>query len=142
MTRGTIGRVAGLALLALALAAPLAAQTPEERAAREVAERWLAHLDAEEYEASWAEAGRIFQRAVSEAQWVQQATALRQQVGGIEEREYLASESATDPQGAPPGDYVNVQYRSRFGTVGQATEVVVLVREAERGWRVVGYFLQ
>lgn len=130
------------AFIILALAAPVGAQTPEEAAAREVADDWLESLDAGEFATTWREAAVVFQNSIDEDEWVEQASSLRQQVGEIEGREFVASESATDPEGAPPGEYVNVQYRSEFGTAGPAAEVVVLMDEEERGWRVVGYFLQ
>lgn len=125
-----------------ALAAPLAAQTPDEAAAREMADDWLALVDAGDFEASWTEAGRIFQRSVAQDGWTHQIAALRQQVGKAESREYVTAESMSNPPGAPPGDYVNIQYRSEFSSAGSAVEMVVLTREEGRGWRVVGYFLQ
>lgn len=128
--------------LALALAAPLAAQTPAEAGAREAAEAWLAHLDAEEYQATWREAAATFQEAISEAAWAQQAASLRQQTGGVASREFLRAQSQTNPPGAPPGEYVAIQYDSEFNTAGRATEVVLLTAEEGRGWRVIGYSIQ
>lgn len=129
-------------LIALALAGPLAAQTPDEAAAKEMSDRWLTLVDDGDFEASWTEAGRIFQQSVAQDGWTQQIAALRQQVGEAERREYVTAQSTSNPPGAPPGDYVSIQYRSEFSTAGPAVEMVVLTREEGRGWRVVGYFLQ
>lgn len=137
-----LGRAFFLPLLVFALAVPATAQTPGEEAAREAAESWLELLDAEDFAKTWEEAASFFQESIGEDEWVQQVTTIRQQTGEVEDRDYVASESETDPDGVPEGEYVNIQYQSEFGTAGAAAEVVVLVHEEERGWRVVGYFLQ
>jgi hypothetical protein len=116
------------------------AEAPQE--AREVAESWLALLAAEEFAASWQEAASTFQSAVTEEQWTAQAAAVRAQVGEVENRELAGSEAMTNPPGAPPGDYLQLRYRSTFQLAGEAMETVALVQDGERGWRVVGYFVQ
>jgi hypothetical protein len=136
---------ARLALIAclplLVLTTPAAAQEgePEPEAA---AETWLALLDGGEFTSSWEEAAHLFQQAVSAQDWAQQAGLVRQQVGEVVARDLVDVQQATDPDGVPPGEYANVRYDSEFGTIGKAIEVVSLVREAERGWRVAGYFVQ
>jgi len=116
--------------------------TAVDPAATEAAESWLALLDAGEYHESWAEAGRTFQDAMTAETWAQQAASARQQVGEPVAREIAQTTPMTDPPGAPPGEYVQIQYRSEFSEVGAANEMVVVVNEADRGWRVVGYFVQ
>ncbi len=135
----------GIALLLLALPAILvgaSTATPAETEATEAAESWLALLDAREFHESWAEAGETFQDAFTAEAWAEQAAGTRQQLGEVVSREVTATTPLTDPPGAPPGSYVQVQYRSEFSEIGPANEMVVVVDESARGWRVVGYFVQ
>jgi len=136
----------GWILLALCclMAAPamLAAQDQRNEEAMEAARSWLALVDSEEYEDSWEEAARSFRSAVTVEAWSAQLTAGRAQVGTAEERELARSEAMTDPPGAPPGEYVQVTFRSTFSGAGQVTENVVLTHDGDRGWRVAGYFIQ
>jgi len=133
----------GLLLLAVCwlLAAPaaLAAQVDAAHAAREAAQRWLALVDTEDYTASWEAAARSFQSA---EHWSARLTAGRAQVGAVEERELARSQPMTDPPGAPPGEYMQLRYKSTFSGAERVVENVVLVRDGDRGWRVAGYFIR
>lgn len=126
------------------LAAPgfAAAQAEAPAEAREAAQAWLALVDGEDYAASWEAAARPFQAAVAAEAWTAQLTAGRAQVGAVEERELAHSQAMTDPPGAPPGEYMQLQYQSSFAGAGRVVENVVLVRDGDRGWRVAGYFIQ
>lgn len=135
------GKALALIAVCYLLVAPTAVAAQTEGAA-EAAEEWLALVDAEDYGASWAEASRSFQSAVTAETWAAQLTAGRAQVGAVEERELAHTQPMTDPPGAPAGEYVQLRYDSAFGGVGRVTEHVVLVRDGERGWRVAGYFIQ
>lgn len=132
--------IAGCLALVLAAANPYA--NDGDPAAREAAAAWLTLLDAGDYEATWNEAARVFQSALGADVWAQQATAVRQQVGELVSRAVTDVQEATDPPGAPPGRYINIRYESEFSEVGAAMEMVALLHEDERGWRVAGYFVQ
>lgn len=108
----------------------------------EAAESWLAFMDADEYHESWTEAGQTFQAAFTAEAWAEQAAGVRQQIGNIVVREVTHTTPMTDPPGAPPGEYVQIHYRSEFSEAGAANEMVVVVNEGDRGWRVAGYFVQ
>lgn len=138
MTRTIRGLVAACCVLGAAL--PAAAQ--QEEAATRAAGEWLALVDSAAYAASWEAAARSFQAAVTAEAWSAQLTTGRAQVGKVQTRNLVRSESATNPPGAPPGEYVQLQYDSQLETLGPASEVVVLVRDGDRGWRVAGYFLR
>jgi hypothetical protein len=132
-----------LGVLATGLATPALAQdTPPELAAREAAETWLDWLAAGEFQTTWEEAGEMFRAATTAEGWAAQAAAGHQQIGDVMGRAVAEVRTVTDPPGAPPGDYVHIRYSSDFSVIGAATETVILVREAERGWRVIGYFVQ
>lgn len=131
--------IALLPLLLVAAGMGSATTDPEASSAASV---WLALIDAGEYQESWNEAALVFQQAVTGDQWVQQGAAVKQQVGDLVSREEAGMETATDPPGAPPGEYITITYSSEFTQAGAANEVVILTKEEERGWRVIGYFVQ
>lgn len=132
-----------LAGLALASATPALGQaTVADSAAVVAAEDWLAWLAAGEYQTSWEEAGEMFRAETTPEAWAEQAAAGHLAIGDIVARELAELHAVTDPHGAPPGDYVHIRYLSEFDVAGPAMETVVLIREAERGWRVIGYFVQ
>jgi hypothetical protein len=126
----------------MAAPAALAAQAEAPAEAVEAAQSWLVLMDADDYARSWEEGARSFQAAVTADGWAAQFAPLRAQLGSVGDRELAGSERMTDPPGAPAGEYLHLQYTSTFSGVGRVSENVVLVREAERGWRVAGYFLQ
>jgi hypothetical protein len=139
--RGAQLALAVVTLLVVVTAVAAGEHGPEARA-EVAASEWLALMDRAQYEASWGQASSLFQGAVTAERWAEQAVALRAQVGEPASREVAQVQPVTDPPGAPPGSYVNIVYRSEFSVLGEATEVVALVDEGERGWRVVGYFVQ
>lgn len=138
------------AALALLLACPslgaapaLAAQAvTAEPAAREAAEKWLAMVEAGDFQASWDEAGEMFREGTTAQAWARQAADGQQRIGEVVARELAEQHAVTDPPDAPPAEYVFLRYHSQFSVAGPALETVVLIREVERGWRVIGYFVQ
>jgi hypothetical protein len=138
-------RIGGISLAAACLLASptgLPAQDSPQEEALEAARSWVALVDSEEYRESWDEAARSFQASVTPEAWSAQLSAGRAQVGAVEERGDPRVEAMVDPPGAPPGEYVQVIFRSRYSGAGYLMENVVLTREEDRGWRVVGYFIQ
>jgi hypothetical protein len=137
---GTLLLLAGLPL---GSARPgLAQPAVADPAAPGAAMTWMASLAAGEYQTSWEEAGEMFRASTTFEAWAQQAATAQRQIGDVLSRELGELRAVTDPPGAPPGDYVHIRYRTEFTVIGMATETVVLIREEERGWRVIGYFVQ
>lgn len=116
--------------------------TEDERAAQAVADAWLDLIDDQEYAESWNEAAPAFQEAVTVEQWTEQAGTVRQQVGAVQEREFEAAESSTDPPNAPAGEYVLITYKSAFANLPSATETVATMKQEDGSWKVAGYFVQ
>lgn len=110
----------------------------QEADARRAAQNWLALIDSGQYEQSWAEAARAFQRAVTAEAWARQAASARQRSGASISRELVSDTDVTDPPGVPPGEYFRIRYETECST-GLIRETVLLVRESGRGWRVVSY---
>lgn len=109
--------------------------------AQEAAEAWLAHVDADRYEASWEAAAEPLRQQVSQTQWEQAGRQVRQQVGAIRGRTLEDARHTTDIPQAPPGEYVVLIYRTSFER-GSATEQLIMMLEDDGAWRAVGYFVR
>ncbi|MBB3220834.1 DUF4019 domain-containing protein [Pseudoduganella umbonata] len=110
--------------------------------AKRAAEEWLALVDAGQYKASWEQAAEPLRKAVSIAQWEQGGRAARMPVGAFQERSLASSTYTTTLPGAPQGQYVVLQYTTRFADRANAVETVTPMLEADGKWRVSGYFLK
>lgn len=106
------------------------------------ADEWLALVDAGRYKVSWEQAAEPLRKAVSVTQWEQGARAVRMPVGAFQERTLASSTYTTTLPGAPQGQYVVLQYTTRFADRANAVETVTPMREADGKWRVSGYFLR
>jgi hypothetical protein len=130
-------------LLAVCLPALLAASTPAPRGVQEpvwrAAGAWLGLLDARNYTESWNQAARVFQRAVTAEAWARQAAPLRERSGDPIARELVDIDEVTDPPGVPPGDYVRLQFKCECSRAGLVQEIMLMVNDGERGWRVASY---
>ncbi len=113
-----------------------------EQAARASAEAWLAQVDAGDYEGSWAEAASYFRQAVSAERWAEMARAAREPLGALASREFTGSRYAVTLPGAPDGEYVILQYRSRFEKKQKAVETVTPTKDRDGAWRVSGYYIR
>ena len=131
------------AILAAALAAPAHAQDPESVAdAQEAAERWLAQLDAGNYTGAWRDASASLRKAVPQPQFEAGTRQVRTPLGSASDRALKSATYQTTLPGAPDGQYVVIQYITRFANKEQAVETVTPMREQDGSWRVSGYFVQ
>lgn len=133
-----------LFVLAVALALPMAhAQQPDAVAgAVAAADRWLKLADADDGAATWSQAASSFQNAVTQSAWVQALKQARQPFGAVKSRKLLSSEFRNSLPGAPPGDYVVIQYETQFEHRERAVETLIPMREPDGSWKVSGYFVK
>lgn len=111
-------------------------------AAKAAADKWLALVDAGQYKASWEQAATPLRNAVSLAQFEQGGRAVRMPVGAVQQRTLASSKYTTTMAGAPPGQYVVLEYATRFADRANAVETVTPMLDADGTWRVSGYFLK
>lgn len=131
------------AMLATALAAPAYAQDPESVAdAKEAAERWLTQLDAGNYAGTWRDAATSLRTTVPQAQFEAALRQARTPLGTASDRALKSATYSTTLPGAPDGQYVVIQYTTRFANKEQAVETVTPMREQDGSWRVSGYVVQ
>ncbi len=131
-----------LGLAVLTTARPAAAQSPEQ-AAQHAAERWLALVDSAQYAESWTQAAAAFRTALSQGGWDTTMMRVRSPLGAARSRELLGAQYSSTLPGAPPGEYVVLQFRTVFADrTAPAVETVVPMKEPDGTWRVSGYFIR
>jgi len=127
-------------ILLLSVAASLRAADPPEKPAQAAAESWLALVDAGKYAESWDAAASLFKKALTKEQWVDSVGKARAPFGKLESRKLLGAKLLHEAPGAPPGDYVVMQYEAKFP--GQtAVETITPMRDGD-AWRVSGYYVR
>lgn len=118
-----------------------AAISPDIQAADTAARGWLALIDSNDFAASWQQAAALFKSSISQQQWLDALHGARTPLGKLQARTLQSAMPAHTLPGAPPGDYVVIQYRTRFDNRAEAIETVTPQREADGRWRVAGYFI-
>ena len=114
----------------------------QEQIAVKSAEKWLALVDQGKYAESWDEAAGIFKNAVSKDKWVETINGLRPAFGKVLQRDLKTKTYKTSVPGAPNGEYVIIQFQTKFENKESAIETVTPVKEQDGVWRVSGYFIK
>jgi len=83
-------------------------------AAVQAAQASLELLDQGKYSESWQQLPQSYKSLVSENQWVTAIKNARASLGKLKSRKLIAKEYASDPPGAPEGEYVFIQFETVF----------------------------
>ncbi len=135
--------VVALTLLVLSmLVCGVFGETEKEKQAIVKAKAWLALVDSGDYEKSWENASSLFRSAVDQAGWKQALGATRAPLGKVATREVKSAEFATSLPGAPDGEYVVIQFSTKFEMKNAAIETVTPMLDKDGTWRVSGYFIK
>ena len=113
-----------------------------EQAAIAAAEKWLDFVDNERYEASWDEAATLLKSAVKKSDWDAKIRAARSPLGTVVSRELTSFQYHTDLPGAPDGEYVVIEFKTRFEYKSMAIETITPMLDADSFWRVSGYYIR
>lgn len=141
--RDVIGSLAAATVIsAVTAVTPARASTDAVAAAQAAADAWLAALDAADYGATWDAAAALFRNAVPRSGWEQAARATRSSLGAVRERQAAGAQFTRTLPGTPDGEYVVIQYRTRFEHKAAAVETVTPMRDPDGQWRVSGYFIR
>lgn len=124
------------------LSSPISAGQSPTADAQRSAETWLALADLLNYEGSWDIAATYFKNQVSLEQWEQALRGARAPLGEVESRTLKSATPATSLPGAPDGNYVVMEFDTRFEHKRDGVETVTALRESDGIWRVVGYFIR
>lgn len=131
-----------LLMLLLANCPSVEAQQKPEQLAQQSAESWLALVDSGKYVESWQEAAQIFKAAVTKEQWQSALRATRDPLGKVLSRKVKSTTYTKTLPGAPDGEYVVIQYESRFEHKEAAVETITPMMEKDGKWRVSGYYIK
>ena len=107
--------------------------------AMNAAAAWLAHLDAGRFAESWDESAATLREAVPKMQWETTLAAERGALGVAIVRKLRSATYTRTLAGVPEGEYVVIQYDTRFENRPQSLELVTPMREKDGAWRVAGY---
>ncbi len=119
-------------------AAAPSAHSEQEAAAQLAASGWLVLLDRRDWGRAWETSSSVFRAAVPLGTWMDGIPKVRQAMGAFVERTPSDATYKTTLEGRPNGEYVTVNFRSKFGE-RELDEVVTTVREPDGKWRVTGY---
>jgi hypothetical protein len=113
-----------------------------EKDALVAAEKWLALIDANDYGKSWDEASELFKNSITKEMWEQSIKSVRPALGDLIFRNVKSANYATSLPGAPDGEYVVIQFSTRFTNKKSAVETVTPMKDPDGKWRVSGYFIK
>lgn len=134
---GILGFLA-VVILPTTLSAQATDESAAEQQARAVAEPWLASLDQGRFDESWEVAAPVFQQGVTMEQWSERMRMTRETIGPVVARSFSRAAYASDLPNAPEGEYVMVEFLTRFENVDAAEEAVILIKGDDGAWRVAG----
>jgi hypothetical protein len=135
-------------LLAVAIVAALSSagwgfdQSAAAKDANAAAENWLKLVDAGKFNASWLEASTYFRNAVTKQDWKRQVALWRSALGPVVSRQLKTEQFVTTLPGAPDGQYMLIQYDTRFAHKQSAVEIVTPMVDADGTWRVSEYSIK
>ena len=111
-------------------------------AAVSAAEAWLAHMDGADYAAGWRDGAAILKAAVTVKEFARALASARTPLGQLISRKLISKQRTRSLPGAPDGDYVVIQYETRFVNKAQAVETITPMRQADGSWKVAGYYIR
>jgi hypothetical protein len=106
------------------------------------AETWLGHVDAGDYAGSWREASAYVQGAITEQAWIASLTRVRTPLGKLLSRQLKQVQHTQSMPGTPDGDYVVMQFDTRFEHKQAAVETVTFMQEKKGEWKAAGYYIK
>ena len=103
---------------------------------------WLAVIDAGDYPLSWRTAASLLQSSVTQPQWEIALQTSRLPLGSVKSRSLKAASYSRTLPFAPDGDYVLMEYETRFEFKPLAIETLTTMKDRDNTWKVAGYFIK
>ena len=116
--------------------------TPVVTEAMDEAIHWLNLLDQFQFDASWSDAGSLFQDVITQEQWVAAMRTIRRPLGYVKTRKISDTRAANHLPYGTRGNFVILTYDTGFSRRAAGQERVTLMSESYGQWRVVSYSLQ
>jgi hypothetical protein len=107
--------------------------------AREAAAGWLLLIDGGDYDLSWVQSDKVCQRSIIRETWPDAATKLRGDLGRLVSRRFKGRQYFERLPGVPDGPSVVMTFAADFENRKGVDEMLTVVFEGPRGWRVAGY---
>ena len=137
------GLVLSLIILSILFStSPLKANEVAEKAAIAAAGAWLSLVDEGNYAESWNQASGLFKAAVTNDQWQQSLKAVRLPLGKVLVRELKSKQYTKTLPGVPDGEYLIIQYETKFEKKQSAIETITPMLDKDGNWRVSGYYIK
>jgi hypothetical protein len=120
----------------------LQAKEVAEKAAITASSAWLSLVDEGNYIGSWNQAAGLFRAAVTKDQWRQSLKAFRLPLGKVVVRKLISKQYTKTLPGAPDGEYVVIQYETKFEKKQSAIETITPMLDQDGKWRISGYYIK
>lgn len=134
---------AAIAIAAILAAAPATAQRASAvHKGQETAVAWLDLLDSGEYGASWDQAAYEFRASVSRPEWEAAMRSQRAPLGPVRARRLKWAKYTETLPIPPSGQYVILEYETRFDNRASVVETVTPVQDPYGVWRVGAYHIR
>lgn len=136
-------RICIFLLFVMLLASPVHAAAPvsSHGAVLREAEAFLALLDQHRYAEAWGVGTRYFKAQLSAETWQQILTKHREPLGPVKARTNLSAKYIDTFDSAPPGLYLQVEFRTRFKRKTQL-ERLIFQKDTDGYWRISSYKLR
>ncbi|MBW2488940.1 MAG: DUF4019 domain-containing protein [Deltaproteobacteria bacterium] len=142
MKHAKIYAAIGIAILGLCFSSGSTAGEEKEAHALTAAKTWLALVDEGIYGDSWTTAAAYFKNAITKEKWEQMLTAVRNPLGRLVFRELISTTYTQSLPAAPDGEYVVIQFKTKFKNKKSAIETVTPMLDNDGEWRVSGYYIK
>ena len=133
-----IRALVSVGIFAAVFAAPARAADKPEDLAQSAAESWLKLTDAGDGGAAWEQGSKVLKAAYTKEAWTRLGDLALASLGKVVSRKLT---SRQEPEGAPDGKYMTIQYETAFQKKSSAVETVTLTLDVDGVWRVMGYVI-
>ena len=134
--------VAALVLMLAGCGAAAAGDEIDTGAALTSSTEWLNLIDGGRYGAAYDEAAASFRKGIEKLKWEVAAQNARAASGPLINRRMRTATFTRSIPGAPDGEYVIMQFDTRFDRQPLVTEMLTSEREKDGQWRVAGYWIR
>jgi len=114
------------------------AENPSEKPAQQAADAWISLWDSGKYDETYDQLAEVTKKDISQRQWFEYWSAVRKPLGNVRSRRMIDLRTQLMP--GPSGqESAMLQYKSSFEKNELVIEILGLVHEKDRGWRVANY---
>lgn len=119
-----------------------AAEEIDTSAGMATAHEWLALVDRGRYGDSWDAAAERFRESMDRTKWETTVESVRGPLGIVLARRLRTATFTRMLPNAPEGEYVVIEFDTRFEKRPLAAETVTSERGKDGSWRVAGYWIR